>query len=50
VLSRWQGGLAATVITLLTAVLVVLDVNDQAMRRWWDGRALTTDTVSGESA
>jgi hypothetical protein len=47
VLSRWQGGLAATVITLLTAVLVVLDINDQAMRRWWDGHALTTDTVSG---
>jgi hypothetical protein len=47
VLSRWQGGLAATVVTLLTAVLVVLDINDQAMRRWWDGHALTTDTVSG---
>jgi hypothetical protein len=47
VLSRWQGGLAATVVTLLTAVLVVLDINDRAMRRWWDGHALTTDTVSG---
>jgi hypothetical protein len=47
VLSRWQGGLAATVITLLAAVLVVLDINDGAMRRWWDGHALTTDTVSG---
>ena len=46
-LSRWQGGLAAIVITLLTAVLVVLDINDGAMRRWWDGHALTTDTVSG---
>jgi hypothetical protein len=47
VLSRWEGGLAATVITLLTAVLVVLDINDKAMRRWWDGHALTTDTVAG---
>jgi uncharacterized iron-regulated membrane protein len=47
VLSRWQGGLAATVITLLTAVLVVLDINDRAMRRWWDAHALTTGTVSG---
>ena len=46
-LSRWQGGLAATVITLLAAVLVILDINDGAMRRWWDGHALTTDTVSG---
>jgi len=47
VLSRWQGGLAATVITVLTAVLVILDVTDRAMRRWWDGHALTTDTVAG---
>jgi hypothetical protein len=47
VLSRWQGGLAAIVITVLAAVLVVLDINDGAMRRWWDGHALTTDTVSG---
>jgi len=47
VLSRWQGGLAATVVTVLAAVLVVLDINDGAMRRWWDGHALTTDTVSG---
>ncbi|HJY62290.1 MAG TPA: hypothetical protein VJ418_38425, partial [Streptosporangiaceae bacterium] len=46
-LSRWQGGLAATVITLLTGVLVILDVNDVAMRRWWDTHALTCDTVSG---
>jgi hypothetical protein len=42
-----RAGLAATVVTLLTAVLVVLDINDKAMRRWWDGHALTTDTVSG---
>jgi hypothetical protein len=47
VLSRWQGGLAAIVITLLAGVLVVLDINDEAMRRWWAGHALTTSTVSG---
>jgi hypothetical protein len=47
VLSRWQGGLAAIIITLLTGVLVFQDVTDVAMRRWWDGHALTTDTVSG---
>jgi hypothetical protein len=47
VLSRWQGGFAALIVTLLTSVLVILDVNDGAMRRWWDGHALTTDTVSG---
>jgi hypothetical protein len=47
VLSRWQGGFAALIVTLLTGVLVILDVNDGAMRRWWAGHALTTDTVSG---
>ena len=46
-LSRWQGGLAALVVTLLTSVLVILDIDDRAMRRWWDGHALTSDTVSG---
>jgi uncharacterized membrane protein YcjF (UPF0283 family) len=47
VLSRWQGGFAALVVTLLTGVLVILDVTDGAMRRWWAAHALTTDTVSG---
>lgn len=46
-LSRWQGGFAAVIVTLLTGVLVVLEITDKAMRRWWDGHALTTDTVSG---
>jgi hypothetical protein len=45
--SRWQGWFAAGVITLLTGVLVILDVTDAGMRRWGDGHALTTDTVSG---
>jgi hypothetical protein len=47
VLSRWQGGLAALVVTLLTGVLVVLEITDGAMRRWWAFHALTTDTVAG---
>jgi hypothetical protein len=47
VLSRWQGGFAALIVTVLTGVLVILDVNDRAMRRWWDGHALTTGAVSG---
>lgn len=46
-LSRWQGGFAALIVTVLTGVLVILDINDRAMRRWWDGHALTTGTVSG---
>jgi hypothetical protein len=46
-LSRWQGGLAALVVTLLTGALVFVDITDRSMRRWWEGHALTTDTVSG---
>ena len=46
-LSRWQGGFAALIVTLLTGLLVILDITDEAMRRWWAGHALTTDTVSG---
>ena len=46
-LSRWLGGFAAIIVTLLTGVLVVLEITDEAMRRWWSGHSLTTDTVSG---
>jgi hypothetical protein len=47
VLSRWQGGLAAAAVTLVACVLVVLDLTDDGLRRWWAGHALTTDTVAG---
>ena len=46
-LSRWQGWLAAAVVTLVACVLVVLDVTDAGLRGWWDGHALTTDTLAG---
>ena len=46
-LSRWQGGIAALIVTLLTGALVIGDITDGAMRRWWTGYALITDTVSG---
>ena len=46
-LSRWQGGIAALIVTLLTCALVIGDITDGAMRRWWTGYALITDTVSG---
>ena len=46
-LSRWQGGSAAVVVTLVTCALVIGDLADDGMRRWWDGHALTTDTVAG---
>jgi hypothetical protein len=47
VLSRWLGGLAAAAVTLVACVLVILDLTDAGLRRWWDGHALTTDTVAG---
>lgn len=46
-LSRWQGGFAAVIVTLLTGVLVILEITDRSMRRWWASHALTTDTVAG---
>jgi len=47
VLSRWLGGLAALVVTLLACALVILDLADDGVRTWWAGHAMTTDTVSG---
>ena len=46
-LSRWQGWSAAGAITLLTWGLVIGEIADKGMRRWWAGHALTTDTVAG---
>ena len=46
-MSRWLGGLAAAAVTLVACVLVILDLTDAGLRRWWDGHALTTDTVAG---
>jgi hypothetical protein len=47
VLTRWYGGFAAVAVTLLTVVLVILELTDLGFRRWWEARPLTTDTVAG---
>lgn len=44
---RWRGWFAAIFVTAGTGALIVLDVTDGALRRWWSAHALTTDTVSG---
>jgi hypothetical protein len=31
----------------VACVLVILDLTDAGLRRWWDAHALTTDTVAG---
>ena len=46
-LSRWFGGLAAAAVALVAGVLVILDLTDAGLRRWWDAHALTTATVTG---
>ena len=46
-LSRWLGGLAAAAVALVACVLVILDLTNAGLRRWWDDHALTTDTVAG---
>jgi hypothetical protein len=46
-LTRWAGWPAAILVTLLTIALVLGDLLDEGMRRWWSAHALTTDTVSG---
>lgn len=46
-LTRVQGGFAATVITLVATALVIFDLADRGFRRWWSERALTTDLVAG---
>jgi hypothetical protein len=47
VLSRWQGGLGALIVTLVACALVILDLTDDGLRRWWAVHALTTGIVSG---
>ena len=46
-LSRWLGGLAVAAVALVACVLVILDLTDAGLRRWWDAHALTTDAVAG---
>lgn len=46
-LKRWPGWLGALVATLVVTGLVIADLSDARLRLWWDGHALTTDTVSG---
>ncbi len=46
-LPRWQGGLATIVISVITVAVVILDVADQSVRKFWAGHALTADTVAG---
>jgi hypothetical protein len=45
--AHWRGWLAAIGATLVTAGLVIAEIDDAGLRHWWSAHALTTDTVSG---
>jgi hypothetical protein len=45
--SRGQAWLGALAVTLITAVLAVLDITDRSVRRWWSEHSFTTSVVSG---
>jgi hypothetical protein len=47
VLKVWQAGVATTAVAVLSLALIVLDLSDDAFRRWWSARALTTDALAG---
>jgi hypothetical protein len=44
---RWLGWLAACLALLIMLALVVGELTDAGLRRWWSARPLTTDTVAG---
>jgi hypothetical protein len=45
--NRFLGWPPAVLATLITAGLVVGELTDAGLRRWWATRPLTTDTVAG---
>lgn len=47
VLKRLPGGSAAVVVTLVTLGLVLVDLTDGVVRRWWLDHAFVTATVAG---
>src|SRR5258708_10433169 len=46
-LTRWRSGFGSVVVVLVMLGLVIGDLTDGGLRRWWAGHALTTDTVAG---
>ena len=45
--ARFTGWLAAGLATAITLALVIAELADTGLRRWWAARPLTTDTVAG---
>src|SRR5258708_16001810 len=46
-LTRWRSGFGSVVVVLVMLGVVIGDLTDGGLRRWWAGHALTTDTVAG---
>jgi hypothetical protein len=47
VLTRLQGVLGASAVTLLVIGLVLLEASNRGFRSWWAAHTLTTDVVAG---
>jgi hypothetical protein len=45
--TQLRGWAAAAAAMLVTMALVIGDITDGALRRWWEAHPLTTDTVAG---
>ena len=46
-LTRWQATLASVCVVLVAGVMVVLDITDATLRRWWVQHPFTSSTVAG---
>lgn len=46
-LTRWQGTLASVSVVLVTGAMVILDITDATIRRWWGWHPFTSSTVAG---
>jgi hypothetical protein len=45
--TQLRGWIAAAAAMLTALALVIADITDGALRRWWEAHPLTTDTVAG---
>src|SRR5260370_34049510 len=46
-MTRCRRGVGSVGVVLVMLGLVIGDLTDGGLRRWWAGHALTTDTVAG---
>jgi uncharacterized protein involved in response to NO len=47
VLNRWQAWSAALTVTVITALLVILDISDRSVHRYWSRHSFTSSVLAG---